>query len=820
MSKHEIRRSVLLAVMVLAGVAPNARAQVAPPRITGLCPPATTVGDPALRIVISGTNLPQVTVVYWVDRTTGVTVPLPTLPVSAASGTSISVDVPQIIVQHDSDIWVTLPVPANAVSSFPAVVIPPVTFRVYPAPIIQSLRPAATTAGVPLSLVVRGATFMPAQAPCGAGTELLWNGQPLQTVSVDTVGSISASVPASLLTPGRAQISVRNRGNGLSAPVELIINRPPSITTTLPDATTGRSYNVPFEGIDGTAPYVWSVVPGFGDLPPGLLLSSAGVLSGLPSQIGSYTFRVRLRDDASSEATRDYTLQVFQPDLKPTIQSLCPGATTQGDQGLVLTLSVSGSFRPGVYWDGVPLELVVSNTPGAGSMSLSARVDSRLTGVAGRHNISVANLDTRAATPSDAMPFQVMARPSIASFTPDAATEGAALRVQVTGTNFVAPGSNCGTSSVLEWNGQPLTSGVVVSDSGITADIQSGLVTAGQATIVIANPGGGRSNTTSLTINPPPRIVTSTLPVALAGRQYPSTVLLATGGTPPLVWNLVGGAGLSIDSATGTVTGTPNSDGDFDVAAQVLDRSSVKASQTLRVRILPTLRMSIAGLPETIPASAQGASQPRFQVQVDLPGGYPADIHGNLTLTFEPDPDLRNAGVVDPERQLSMGPAFTLSAFALGLPVQLQPGTSAGRITVTATSLNAGGIDITPTPPPSATIRVPAGPPVFTACVEERTASSLRLRMDGTSTTHEVRRAVFRFASPAGTSLQTTELPADDIGSRLFDPFYASQAGYFRFVQSFQIQGDISAIGGVSVILENAKGTSPAVAAASVCPVQ
>ena len=532
--------------------------------------------------------------------------------------------------------------------------------------------------------------------------------------------------------------------------------------------------------------------------------------------MGTYSFRVRLLDAAGAAVTRDYTVQVFQPDLKPAIQSACPAATTQGAQDLVLTLAVPGVFRPQVRWDGIPLDVTASNQ--AGVMSLTARVDPRLTGVSGRHEITVANLDTKLLAVSDAMPFLVLPRPAITSLTPDAATEGSRVRLQLTGANFVARGANCGIGSVLEWNGQPLNDGVSVSDSGITADIPPSLLTAGQVAITVANPGGGRSNSSIITINPPPAILSTAMPLGLTGRTYRNTVLLASGGTPPLVWSLADGTGLEIDPATGTVSGVPGAPGDFDVRVQVRDRSAVTASQTFRVRILPALAMSITGLSGTLQLSSQGPEQPRFQVQVEASGGYPADIHGSLTLAFEPDPDLRNAAVADPDRQLSAGPAFDIAAFSLGLPVQLQPGTSAGRITVTATNLNAEGIDVTPATTPSASIRVGASPPVFTACVEERTPLSLRVRMDGVSTTREMRRAVFRFTPAAGASLQTTELVADDVGTRLFDPFYTEHSGYFRFVQSFQVQGEVTAIGALSIVLENSKGASAAVQAEAACP--
>lgn len=61
----------------------------------------------------------------------------------------------------------------------------------------------------------------------------------------------------------------------------------------------------------GTPPYSWSVVAGF--LPPGLSVSSAGLVTGRPTIPGSYVFTVRATDAASATANRTVTLVVEEP---------------------------------------------------------------------------------------------------------------------------------------------------------------------------------------------------------------------------------------------------------------------------------------------------------------------------------------------------------------------------------------------------------------------------------------------------------------------------------------------------------------------------
>jgi putative Ig domain-containing protein len=75
---------------------------------------------------------------------------------------------------------------------------------------------------------------------------------------------------------------------------------PLTITSPLPPATTGLPYNQSLTVSGGTPPYVWSVVSGAP--PSGITLSSAGMLSGTPSQSGTVTFTVMATDSTVTGA--------------------------------------------------------------------------------------------------------------------------------------------------------------------------------------------------------------------------------------------------------------------------------------------------------------------------------------------------------------------------------------------------------------------------------------------------------------------------------------------------------------------------------------
>jgi hypothetical protein len=75
-------------------------------------------------------------------------------------------------------------------------------------------------------------------------------------------------------------------------------------------------------------------------------------------------------------------------------------------------------------------------------------------------------------------------------------------------------------------------------------------------------------------------ITTTAIPSAAMGVAY-STTLAAANGTPPYVWSILSGQlppGLTLNSSTGIISGTPSSAGSFTFLAQATDSSSSQNS--------------------------------------------------------------------------------------------------------------------------------------------------------------------------------------------------------------------------------------------------
>ena len=79
-------------------------------------------------------------------------------------------------------------------------------------------------------------------------------------------------------------------------------------TTSLPAATAGASYSVTITASGGTGPYTWS-----GTGVDGLTFSATGLLSGTPSQAGTFTQTVTVKDSTGATASASLTLTVGAP---------------------------------------------------------------------------------------------------------------------------------------------------------------------------------------------------------------------------------------------------------------------------------------------------------------------------------------------------------------------------------------------------------------------------------------------------------------------------------------------------------------------------
>ena len=129
-----------------------------------------------------------------------------------------------------------------------------------------------------------------------------------------------------------------------SAPADQASPAPLSVTPApLALATRGAPYGAALIATGGVAPYSW--VP-LGSLPPGLSLSSAGVITGTPSALGTFAFTVQVTDSTAPvplTATGPVSISVEVPPPAITTTSL-PGAVV--GTGYSAALTATGGTSP------------------------------------------------------------------------------------------------------------------------------------------------------------------------------------------------------------------------------------------------------------------------------------------------------------------------------------------------------------------------------------------------------------------------------------------------------------------------------------------
>ena len=218
-------------------------------------------------------------------------------------------------------------------------------------------------------------------------------GQPSGGTPPYTVTLVGCSVPGVTLaavgtlsgtptTPGTYNcVLTATDASGASATAAAVIRVLPALTittTSLPSGVFLSPY--PATGLSaagGKPPYTWSVASG--TLPPGLVLSSAGNLSGTPSAAGTFPFVIKVTDASGASALASFAISIIGgPAIGPA----------QFPDGIVntayptVTLSATGGTKPYVFTaTGLPPGLslgpegTISGTPASqGTFSFTVQV--------------------------------------------------------------------------------------------------------------------------------------------------------------------------------------------------------------------------------------------------------------------------------------------------------------------------------------------------------------------------------------------------------------------------------------------------------------
>lgn len=113
------------------------------------------------------------------------------------------------------------------------------------------------------------------------------------------------------------------------------------VTPSLPDANINQPYTAPALQASGATVTSWTIASG--TLPPGLTLAPSGVISGTPTQSGTFNFAVRANADGTSD-TRSLSIFV----LAPLDLGLAPDGKPAATQPIAVNMKLATPFTWGV----------------------------------------------------------------------------------------------------------------------------------------------------------------------------------------------------------------------------------------------------------------------------------------------------------------------------------------------------------------------------------------------------------------------------------------------------------------------------------------
>lgn len=594
-------------------------------------------------------------------------------------------------------------------------------------------------------------------------------------------------------------------GLTISTGLTLFVANPLSVlTSTLPNATVGTPYSQSLVTMGGTPLFTWTITTG--SLPPGLSMSSSGVISGTPTSNGSFTFTVQVTDSGNRTATKTLTISVGVSPLSITTTALPNGQiSVPYSQALMATggvLPYTWTLAPGSTL--TPLGLILTS---AGVISGTP------TGPVG-----VSPAFTVLVTDSSPTPLTVQKTFTITfSLTLTITTlslPGGTVGVAYPSTPVVASGG----ATPYTWS---ITSGALPPGLQLNSSTGaiSGTPTASGTnlfTIMVTDANGQTSSTQlSIAVQAAASALTITSPASLtatAGTAFSQT-LTATGGSPPYTWSITNGTlPTGITLSNGVIGGTPTSSGTSTVTLTVTDSKN----QTATAQVTITVNAANGPLPAVTIGSISGmpASQPL--VSLSLASAYPTTLTGTLSVSFQSavggnptEVKFITSGGSSSSVNFSIAAGLTNAAFPGG-PV-LATGTVAGTITLTA-RFSAGGTDVTPNPAPTETITIAQAAPVIQSVTFSNTGGGLTVTVTGYSTTREVQSGTFTFAPAAGSTLSQSAITVQLASP--FSTWYSSSAsnqygGQFMLTAPFSVPTNAAQdVIGVSVTLTNSKGAS------------
>ncbi len=460
---------------------------------------------------------------------------------------------------------------------------------------------------------------------------------------------VVSGTPTATASPATT-ITVRvNDANGCQGTRAITLQVCPVITlspATLTNPVIGVAYSQSISASGGTSSYTYTIASGA--LPAWASMSTAGVITGTPTNGTSATFSVRATDANGCTGTASYTLA---PNC-PTI-SIAPTTTAQATVGSVFsqTLTASGGTAPYSTWT------VTSGTLPAGlTLNASTGVISGTptTSNAAGVSVSIRATDANGCQGTQAITVQVCPVITLAPTTPATPTVSTAYSQTFTATGgagsytFTLASGTLPTWATL--NSAGILSGMPDSPNLATFTIRA----------TDANGCRGTQSYTITPVCPAMAISPTTAGTGTVGSLYSQT-LTGSGGTAPYAsWTVTSGtlpAGLTLNASTGIISGTPTASTGpaTSVTVRSTDARGCQVSAVISLKICPVITVS----PTTLAASTAGTS---YSQTITGAGGVAPYVYTVSSGTLPVGLTLSSAGALAGTPTSTAATNFTITA--------------------------------------------------------------------------------------------------------------------------------------------------------------
>ncbi|MBK8092605.1 MAG: putative Ig domain-containing protein [Verrucomicrobiaceae bacterium] len=378
-------------------------------------------------------------------------------------------------------------------------------------------------------------------------------------------------------------------------------------TTVLPNGARFTSYNAQFLATGGTTPYSWNLV-GSGTPPPGVNLSSSGLLSGTPLESGSFSFVVCVHDSAGNVAESAFTINVIAPTLT-IMPSDAPVFTTGTTQSFIFQVpGGAGGFTWDIVSGQVPGMFMNSygnfyGTPTqTGVFSIIVRVVNS-SGAYGLRAYSIHVIHPYLAITPTVLPLGSILSTYSAQFATSGGTAPYIWSVQnSSGGSSLPPGLTLSTTGQIF--GTPLVAGTF--QFAVQVNDSTGRL--------------GRVNTKIEVKAPTFQVYPAVLPTGTQGSTY--TAQFTAGGNGPFTWSAlpVTGSnslpqGLQLSPTTGQLSGVPVVSGLHSFFIRAVSSDGQYGFTRYELNLMPAvLKISPVNLPNYIPGE-------QYQQQLSVTGG-------------------------------------------------------------------------------------------------------------------------------------------------------------------------------------------------------